>query len=597
MPRTAAIYARVSTTRQAEHDLSLPDQIAQCRRWCERQSIEVVQVFTEPGASALDEDRPVFQEMIYTARRADHPFDLVVVHSLSRFSRDSLHSELYVRELRKVGVELVSITQEMSADPSGEMFRKLLNIFDEHQSRENAKHVHRAMLENARQGFWNGSRAPFGYRIEVAERRGSKDKKVLVVEEDEARVVRLMFDLATGVEGRPRGVKAIATWLNERGILRRGRQFSTGGVHDILTSSTYHGLHHFNRTDSRRGRSRPPSEWVRLAVSPIIDEKTFNTAQALLQSRAPKRVAPRIVNTPTLLAGVARCGHCGAALIQNTGKGGQYRYYCCSRRLKEGPLGCTGLRMPMDKLDGIVMREVIRRILHPERLKTLLDNYLRTALEREDRNRGQLRQLRQAHKDAEAGLARLLELVEKGVLEAEDASLRERMVALRFRRDELSREISDLTRRLESAEPAVTPGKVEQLAFTLRGHLHDGSPELRQAYARLMLNEVSVTPQEIRISGSKAVLARSAAEGVENSTPSVLSFVRDWCTREDSNLWPPPSELELQRYARLFNPTLEHSNTLIIQCFVDRKGSPSYANNPHSFHSSGEILVSFLDPL
>src|SRR3546814_18853280 len=91
--------------------------------------------------------------MIFAARKADHPFDLVLVHSLSRFSRDSLHSELYVRELRKVGVELVSITQEVTQDAGGEMFRRMLNIFDEHQSRENAKHVHRAMLENARQGF------------------------------------------------------------------------------------------------------------------------------------------------------------------------------------------------------------------------------------------------------------------------------------------------------------------------------------------------------------------------------------------------------------------------------------------------------------
>ena len=81
----------------------------------------------------------------------------LALHSLSRFSRDSLHSELYVRKLRKAGVELVSITQTVSSDPSGEMFRKLLNVFDEHQSRENAKHVHRAMCENARQGFWNGS--------------------------------------------------------------------------------------------------------------------------------------------------------------------------------------------------------------------------------------------------------------------------------------------------------------------------------------------------------------------------------------------------------------------------------------------------------
>lgn len=283
----AAIYVRVSTARQAERDLSILDQIVQCRNWCQRRDIEVVRVFSEPGASALDENRPVFLEMIHTTKRTDKPFDLVVVHSLSRFSRDSLHSELYIRELRKAGVELVSITQEVGQDPTGEMFRKLLHIFDEHQSRETAKHTHRAMLENARQGFWNGSRPPYGYGVEIAERRGNKDKKILIVDEAEARVVRMIFDMATGTEGRPMGVKAIATWLNERGILRRGRRFTTGGIHDILTSTTYHGLHHFNRTDSRNGRLRPPSEWVPFVVPTIIGEKTFNAVQALLRAGRP----------------------------------------------------------------------------------------------------------------------------------------------------------------------------------------------------------------------------------------------------------------------------------------------------------------------
>lgn len=64
----------------------------------------MLRIFSEPGASALDEDRPVFQELIHTAKRTGHPFDLVIVHWLSRFSRDSLHSELYIRELVEKGL-------------------------------------------------------------------------------------------------------------------------------------------------------------------------------------------------------------------------------------------------------------------------------------------------------------------------------------------------------------------------------------------------------------------------------------------------------------------------------------------------------------
>lgn len=51
-----------------------------------------------------------------------------------------------------------------------------------------------------------------------------------------------------------------------------------------------------------------------------------------------------------------------------------------------------------------------------------------------------------------------------------------------------------------------------------------------------MLDEVRVTPEEIRISGSKAVLARSAAKGVDDTMPPVLSFVREWRAWQDSNL-------------------------------------------------------------
>jgi site-specific DNA recombinase len=535
MPR-AAIYVRVSTSRQAENDLSLPDQIAQCRAYCERQGWEVVEVFSEPGASALDEDRPVFQEMVFKAKRADRPFDRIVVHSLSRFSRDTLHSELYVREPAKAGAQLVSITQDVGQDGSGDFIRKMLNVFDEHQSRENAEHTHRAMCENARQGFWNGSRAPFGYKTEVKERRGTKEKKVLVVDEAEATVVRKIFALASGQEGRPVGVKAIASHFNERGVSRRGRAFSTGGVHELLSSTTYFGLHHFNRTDSRNGKPRPPSQWVALQVPAIVDEPTFNAVRGLLQSRNPRRMPPRVANGPTFLAGIARCGYCGAALIQNTGKGGAYRYYCCSAKLKRGVTACRGLRMPMGRLDEIVVGEVAKRVLEPRHLGEMLQAYVRAFSEREGQGRERLAGLRHAHKDAEAAIARLLGVVEQGIMEAEDPAIRERLIGLKLRRDELAKDAGDLQRRVASGEPQITLDKIGKVAVLLRDKLRHGPPELRQAYARLVMDEVSVSDEEIRISGSKSVLARCAAANEMPAAPAVLSFVQEWRARQDSNL-------------------------------------------------------------
>src|SRR3546814_18173940 len=105
--------------------------------------------------------------------------------------------------------------------------------------------------------------------------------------------------------------------------------------------------------------------------------------------------------------------------------------------------------MPMDKLDGIVIGEVTKQILQPEHLVGLLGDYLRTALEREDRNRDQLRQLRQDHKASDAGNARLLYLVGKGLMDAEAGSMRARLVNLRYGRDERAALFSDFNRHIE----------------------------------------------------------------------------------------------------------------------------------------------------
>ena len=129
----------------------------------------------------------------------------------------------------------------------------------------------------------------------------------------------------------------------------------------------------------------------------------------------------------------------------------------------------------------------------------------------------------------------MLELVENGLMHAEDAE-RERLTGLKLQRDEIAREAADLQKRMATGEPRVTPEKVARLAVLLRNKLYEGPPELRQAYARLLLNEVTVSDQEIRISGSKAILARAASEDADIPAPAVLSFVREWRARQDSNL-------------------------------------------------------------
>jgi DNA invertase Pin-like site-specific DNA recombinase len=74
-------------------------------------------------------------------------------------------------------VQVISITQDLGDNPMGTMMRQIVTLFDEYQSKENAKHMLRAMCENARQGYWNGARPPVGYRTVAVEKRGSKSRR------------------------------------------------------------------------------------------------------------------------------------------------------------------------------------------------------------------------------------------------------------------------------------------------------------------------------------------------------------------------------------------------------------------------------------
>ena len=209
--------------------------------------------------------------------------------------------------------------------------------------------------------------------------------------------------------------------MTERGISRRGVRFSTGSVYEILTSSTYYGQHHFNRRDGRTGAPRPPSQWVGIQVPAIIDEGTFNQDSRRSSRAAARQTDPAARREWPDLPRRNRSvrGYCGGAMIQNTGKGGLYRYYCCSSKLKKGPSACRGLRTPMEKLDKIVVGEVARQVARSRTgwRQCSTPTSSRPQLQA-DGAKTQLTKLRHDHTAAAAGIARLLELVEKGLMEA-----------------------------------------------------------------------------------------------------------------------------------------------------------------------------------
>ncbi len=425
-PLCAALYLRVSTARQAEHDVSIPDQRRQGEAYCQARSYQLVETYVEPGASATNDRRPEFQRMIEAGTLKPAPFDVVVVHSFSRFFRDHFELEFYVRKLARNGVRLVSITQEMGDDPMHVMMRQIMALFDEYQSKENAKHVLRAQKENARQGFWNGARPPIGYRVVEAEQRGAKVKKKLEIDPLHADTVRLIFDLALNGDGQSgaMGVKAIVSHLNRNRIYtREGGRWGIGQLHRVLTRRTYVGEHQFN-SRSKSKQKKPESEVVVVAVPPLIDAKVFEAVQEQLQARNPKIVPPRVVSGPTLLTGICYCAQCGGAMTIRTGKSGRYRYYACSIKARQGETGCAGRAIPMEALDTLVASHIEQRLLQPERLQEILASMLNHRQERLERRREHITELTKRATEADQRLRRLYDAIESGVADITDPALK-----------------------------------------------------------------------------------------------------------------------------------------------------------------------------
>lgn len=538
-----AIYARVSTTRQADNDLSIPDQLRQLNEWVKSNGHLVVAEYVEPGASATDDKRPIFQKMISDAMQKPAPFQIILIHSLSRFFRDGIEFGVYERKLIKNGVKVVSITQPTGEDSAGEMMRRIINLFDEHQSKEISKHVSRSMKENARQGYFNGSRAPYGYAAEctdVNSSRGRK-KKRLVIDEVEADVVRQIYRLYLfGLNGKAFGVKEIAKHLTGAGMLMRGRPWTTQKVHTILSDCLYIGDYYFNVRDSKSKQTRPPEEWVKTSIPPIVDAAQFEQVRKLRESRAPQSpdAIPMQLSSPVLLSGILKCGHCGHRLTLATGKNGAYRYYQCTRKRNQGVSACPSRSLPMDKVDQSVIELLLDKVLRPERLQTMMEELRKRIQNSKGIQQGKIGELLRQLKSVEDRQLRLLDAIESGIVDLDETTQR-RAQQLKQAKDALHIQIAEA--RTSAIPPEIEflkPSQIDVFGKALCRLLQDKDSTLIKSYVRLFVEEIVVKDDEAIIRGSYAAMAQALHQmkmGTSNLVPTVIP---NWCARRDSN--PPP---------------------------------------------------------
>jgi DNA invertase Pin-like site-specific DNA recombinase len=546
-------YLRVSTGRQAESDLSIPDQRRQIECYCAARGWTIVEDYVEPGSSATDDRRQAFQQMIDAALVKPPAFSTILVHSFSRFFRDQFQFERYVRKLAKNGVQVISIIQDLGDNPMGTMMRQIVTLFDEYQSKENAKHTLRAMCENARQGYWNGARPPVGYRTVAIEKRGSKIKKTLEIDPLHAGTIRLIFRLALeGADGSgPMGVKAITCLLNERDIRTpNGGRWGLAQIHTILTRTTYIGEHRFNRLEARTKQRKAKTEHAIMSVPPLIAEHDFNEVQRLLRSRNCKMMHPQAVGGPTLLTGICFCASCGGAMTIRTGRGNTgrtYRYYACSTRARQGQTGCQGPAVPMDRLDDAAVGFLRSTLLAPERIEVLMTPLLTHREDWMDRRRQHVVKLRARADEAERKLRNLYEAVEDGMLASTDRMFKESIAELSNLREQAEIEADRVEAMVIRTDPVLSMQDVIRMTKDARGRFQmDGKPP-RQIIRTLLQRVEVVGKGEARVKGSRGELLKAIASVTGNRaivTTGAGGLSLDWSGRngvEDSYAFSVPT--------------------------------------------------------
>jgi hypothetical protein len=152
-----------------------------------------------------------------------------------------------------------------------------------------------------------------------------------------------------------------------------------------------------------------------------------------------------------------------------TGKGGRYRYYTCSTKARQGPTACTGITVPMEKLDTLVAKHLEDRLLDPARLEEVLATVLDRRQERTERRHAHIAELNKRATEIDLRLKRLYDAIESGVADLGDPGLKERIASLKAIRDQSRVDADRASAMLESAgQKAITAPMLAKFAQTAR---------------------------------------------------------------------------------------------------------------------------------
>lgn len=354
----AALYARFSSDNQRSE--SIDAQIRAMKAYCAQRHISIVETYIDEAKSATTDRRPSFQQMI--ADSSSHAFNILLVHKLDRFARNRYDSAVYKRELRKNGVTVYSVLENLDNSPESVMMESVLEGMSEYYSQNLAREVMKGMRETALQCKHTGGKPPLGYDVDPVSRR-------LVINPQEAEAVRLIFDMYS--EGC--GYCEVLAALHDAGYkTKNGKEFMKNSLYSILTNPKYCGIYVFNRssaksiTGTRNTHLLKDSEdiiSIEGGVPQIVDEETFIAVQRRIDSH--KHTGGRAnAKTSYLLSGKVYCRECGRAMVGNTRFSGRNKARYVTYRCPSKRYNCSNKEINQEYLERYVIEQLERHIFN-----------------------------------------------------------------------------------------------------------------------------------------------------------------------------------------------------------------------------------------
>ena len=339
--KRCVVYARYSSNNQRE--VSAEEQVKICKEFIEAHGYIYVDEYVDKELSGTNANRKRFQDMLYDSRF--HKFDIVVVYKNDRFARDIYDKVVSKRILKNNGVSINYVKEDIlnGEGPETIIYESISDAMAAYYSRNLAREVmEKGHLPNAAQSKHNGGVPPLGLDVVNGQ---------YIVNEAEARVVRLIFDLYIN---KCYGYKQVADELNKRGYLnKRGKPFVPSSIRDMLINEKYTGTYVYNRRSSKRADNKrnnslekDPSEQVKNpnAFPAIVDRETFDKVKVCMEKRKGRNATNQALE-PYFLSGLIKCGNCGGNMSGNRkshNRDGTVRAeYRCNCRDKKGARVCN----------------------------------------------------------------------------------------------------------------------------------------------------------------------------------------------------------------------------------------------------------------